>query len=121
MKRLKLLGILLLLSVITLLFVANFQKDTNTISINDPNVIKASLILLLVSFVPPVLLSFFNNRFSRMFSFYYQFIFLLGFLVLIPIGLFSFKGIPITILATCGVIISLWSLSVTKPDSHKRP
>ncbi|AYW45283.1 hypothetical protein LQF61_05250 [Tetragenococcus koreensis] len=116
MKRLVLLGVLLILSIATLLFVANFQKDTNTISINEPNVIKASVIMIIIFFLPPILLSFFNNRFSRMFSFYYQIIFLLGFLALVPIGLFSFRGIPITILASCGAIVSLWSLLITKPN-----
>lgn len=116
MKRFSLLGVLFILSFTTLLFLANFQKNTNTISINNPEVMKASIILLVILFLPPILLAFFKGRKSRMFSFYYQSLFLLGFLILIPTALLDFNGIPITILAVCGFLISLWSMTITKPS-----
>lgn len=116
MKRFRLLAILLIISVITLVLVANFQKDTNTISINDIDVIKASMIMIIMVFLPPIFLTFFESNRSRMLSFYYQFIFLFGFLILVPVGLFSFRGIPVTISALCGIVASLKSLSITKPE-----
>lgn len=116
MKRLSLLSILLIISILTLVFVAYIQRETNTISIYDPNVVKASIIMLVILFFPPMLLSFFDGRISRMISFYYQILFLLGFLILSPIGLFSFKGIPVTICAILGCIVSVKSLSITKPS-----
>lgn len=58
MKKVSLLGILFILSITALILVADLQKDTNTISINNPDVMTASTILLTVLFVSPVLFAF---------------------------------------------------------------
>ncbi|CEI83622.1 hypothetical protein J18TS1_04310 [Oceanobacillus oncorhynchi subsp. incaldanensis] len=117
MKRFVLLVFMLIVSIVTLFVTAYFQRDVNTLSLNDPQVIQASIIIMIILFIPPVLLSFFNHKFWRVISAIYQSIFFLGFIILVPTGVFSFQAVGISIVSLIGAVISLWSIFSTLPES----
>lgn len=117
LKRLSLLGLLLIVSILTLFLTAHFQRDVNTLSLNDPQVIQASILLMVILFFPPIGLSFFNHLFCRVISSIYQLIFFFGFVVLIPAGLLGFNAVLISIVSLFGAIISIWSILITLPKN----
>ncbi|MFD1413663.1 hypothetical protein [Oceanobacillus jeddahense] len=117
MKRLGLLVLTLIVSIIALFVTAYYQRDFNTLSLDDPQIIQASIIIMVILFIPPVLLSFFNHKFWRFISAIYQSMFFLGFIVLVPTGVFSFNAVFISIVSLVGAVISLWSIFITLPES----
>ncbi|GIN70284.1 hypothetical protein J14TS2_07590 [Bacillus sp. J14TS2] len=117
MKRFSLLVLLLIVSIITLFLTTYFQRDINTLSLNDPQVIQASIILMVILFFPPFVLSFLNNSACRVISSIYQLIFLFGFVVLIPTGLLGFNAVLISIASLVGAGISIWSIIITLPKN----
>jgi hypothetical protein len=120
MKRLAVLFLLMIISVITLFVTAYFQRDVNTLSMNDPQVVQASIILIVLLFALPVILSFFDNRILRIISSIYQSIFLFGFIILIPTGLLSFSAILVSIVSLLGAVVSAWSILITLPKNLRR-
>ncbi len=117
LKRLGLLFLMLIVSIVTLFVTAYYQRDMNTLSLNDPQVIQASIIVMVILFIPPVLLSFFNHKFWRFLSAIYQSMFFLGFIILVPTGVFSFNAVFISIVSLVGAVISIWSIFITLPES----
>ncbi|WP_040981122.1 hypothetical protein [Oceanobacillus jeddahense] len=117
MKRLGLLVLTLIVSIIALFVTAYYQRDFNTLSLDDSQIIQASIIIMVILFIPPVLLSFFNHKFWRFISAIYQSMFFLGFIVLVPTGVFSFNAVFISIVSLVGAVISLWSIFITLPES----
>lgn len=120
MKRLAVLFLLMIISVITLFVTAYFQRDVNTLSMNDPQVVQASIILIVLLFALPVILSFFDNRILRIISSIYQSIFLFGFILLIPTGLLSISAILVSIISLLGAVVSVWSILITLPKNLRQ-
>ena len=117
LKRFGLLILMLIVSIVTLFVTAYYQRDVNTLSLNDPQVIQASIIIMVILFIPPILLSFFNHKFWRFISAIYQSMFFLGFIILVPTGVFSFNAVFISVASLVGAVISIWSIIITLPES----
>ena len=110
----------LVIAVVAILLVAKHPTGPNTVSYDEPAGLWISIGMIIILFLPPLILSLFNNRIVRIISSVYQIFVVISFLVIIPIGFLSPDNISVSIVAVLGTIVSIASVIATlRIDSNK--
>ncbi|MBB4826274.1 hypothetical protein HNO89_003533 [Sporosarcina luteola] len=100
-------------AVIGLKFASKYPTNPyNTISFEEPFVHLFSLGMVVVLFLPPFILAFFQHIVIRIISAFYQGIIAISFLVLIPAGIFK-SNIWVIIIGIIGAILMIGSIVAT--------
>ena len=102
----------MILAIIALLLAAKNPTGPNTVSFDHPESLWLSLGMLIVLFLPPLILSFFNNLAVKVVSAIYQSFIVLTFLGLILVG-FIIPSFWVTTIGVVGTIVSICSIIVT--------
>ncbi|WP_018931963.1 hypothetical protein [Gracilibacillus lacisalsi] len=111
-KRLSMVFLTMILAIISLLLAAKNPTGPNTVSFDEPMGLLMSVGMLVVLFLPPLFLAFFNQLPLKIISAIYQGFIVLSFLVMIPIGFFI-PSVSVILVAVLGTIISICSVIVT--------
>ena|SRR5690625_267577 len=109
----------MVLSVVILLIAAQHPTGPNTVSFDDPVGFWISLGMLVAFFVPPLVLSFFNNLTVKVISAIYQSFIVIHFFILIPVG-YLIPGVSISVIGTLGALVSIGSIFVTVLVGYKK-
>lgn len=110
----------LVIAVVAILLVAKHPTGPNTVSYDEPAGLWVSIGMIIILFLPPLILSLFNNRIVRIVSSVYQIFVVISFLVIIPIGFLFPDNISVSIVAVLGTIVSIASVVATlRIDSNK--
>ncbi|MCM3368617.1 hypothetical protein QLH48_15910 [Bacillus safensis] len=112
-KRLSLVLLTLMMSIVVLLVAAKNSPGDNVISFDQPRILIISFGILVFLFIPPLVMSFFSNLIVRTISGVYQCFIVLSFLMLIPIGFLIPDGFLTIVVSIAGTIVSIASLIVT--------
>lgn len=112
-KRLSLVLLTLMMSIVVLLVAAKNSPGDNVISFDQPRILIISLGILVFLFIPPLVMSFFSNLIVRTISGVYQCFIVLSFLMLIPIGFLIPDGFLTIVVSIAGTLVSIASLIVT--------
>lgn len=112
-KRLSLVLLTLMMSIVVLLAAAKNSPGDNVISFDQPRILIISIGILVFLFIPPLVMSFFSNLIVRTISGVYQCFIVLSFLMLIPIGFLIPDGFLIIVVSIAGTLVSIASLIVT--------
>ncbi|SER24126.1 hypothetical protein SAMN04487944_10229 [Gracilibacillus ureilyticus] len=111
-KRFFMVFLTLILAIAALLLAAQYPTGPNTVSFDEPVPLLLSAGMLVLLFLPPLILSFFNNMVVKIISAIYQGFIVLSFLILIPIGLII-PSFWIIANAVAGAVVSISSIIVT--------
>lgn len=111
-KRLSMVFLTMVIAIISLLLAAKNPTGPNTVSFDKPLGLLLSVGMLVVLFLPPLFLAFFNQLAVKIISAIYQGFIVLSFLVMIPIGFFI-PSVSVMLVAVLGTIISICSIIVT--------
>ncbi|WP_029191019.1 hypothetical protein [Ornithinibacillus scapharcae] len=112
LKRFSMVFLTLVFAIVMLLLAAKNPTGPNTVSFDEPVALLLSLGTLVLLFVPPLILSFFNNFTVKIISAIYQGFVVLGYLILIPVG-YLIPSTSVIVTAAFGAIISVCSIIVT--------
>ncbi|WGD97886.1 hypothetical protein [Bacillus safensis] len=112
-KRLSLVLLTLMMSIVVLLAAAKNSPGDNVISFDQPRILIISIGILVFLFIPPLVMSFFSNLIVRTISGVYQCFIVLSFLMLIPIGFLIPDGFLTIVVSIAGTLVSIASLIVT--------
>ncbi|GLJ04560.1 membrane protein [Bacillus pumilus] len=112
-KRLSLVLLTLMMSIVVLLVAAKNSPGDNVISFDQPRILIISIGILVFLFIPPLVMSFFSNLIVRTISGVYQCFIVLSFLMLIPIGFLIPDGFLTIVVSIAGTLVSIASLIVT--------
>ncbi|MBR0641077.1 hypothetical protein [Bacillus safensis] len=112
-KRLSLVLLTLMMSIVVLLVAAKNSPGDNVISFDQPRILIISFGILVFLFIPPLVMSFFSNLIVRTISGVYQCFIVLSFLMLIPIGFLIPDGFLTIVVSIAGTLVSIASLIVT--------
>lgn len=111
-KRFSMVFLTMILAVVIVLLADKNPTGPNTVSFDEPAILWLSIGILVVLFLPPLVLSFFNHLVVKIISAIYQAFIVLSFIALIPIG-FIGSGFWVTVIAIVGTIVSICSIIVT--------
>jgi len=109
----------MVLAVIAVLLAAKNPTGPNTVSFDEPAILWLSIGIIAVLFLPPLILSFFNNLAVKIISAIYQAFIVLSFIVLVPVG-FIVPGLWVTVIGVVGTIVSICSIIVTISVGFKK-
>lgn len=112
LRRSSMVLLTLVLAIIALFLAAKYPTGPNTVSFDEPVILWFTLGILVVLFLPPFILSLFNNLVVKIISAIYQAFIVLTFLGLIPVGL-MIPSIWVIVIGVLGVITSIGSIIVT--------
>ncbi|KAB8126381.1 hypothetical protein F9U64_20180 [Gracilibacillus oryzae] len=118
-KRVAMIFLTLTFAIIILLLAAKNPTGPNTVSFDEPIGLLLSAGMVVVLFLPPLILAFFQHLVARIVSAIYQGFFVLSFLILIPVG-FLAPDFGVIIVAVAGIIISICSIVVTIVAGRKK-
>lgn len=111
MLRKVLLVFLTMCSAVTLLFIASKNAvGDQVISLEEPVAFRISVIMTIVLFLPPLILSFFNHPLINIINVVYQSFIVLTFIGLMPIGFMIQNGMTTTLFSFIGTILSVFSI-----------
>ncbi|MGG0777396.1 hypothetical protein ABE060_19550 [Bacillus rugosus] len=113
LKRLSLVFLTLIMSIVVVLMVAKDSPGDNVISFNEPIILMISIGIVVFLFIPPLAMSFFGNWVVRIISGVYQCFIVLTFMGLIPIGFLIPNGFLTILVSIGGTIVSIASVVVT--------
>ncbi|WP_024371974.1 hypothetical protein [Exiguobacterium sp. ZOR0005] len=111
-KRFSLAFLTMILAIATLFIAAKNSVGDNVISFDQPEVMKISIGIVVLLFLPPLILSFFNNNVVKVINAAYQAFIVLTFLGLIPVGFMIPNGMMTIIISILGTIVSIASVFV---------
>ncbi|MFC4402555.1 hypothetical protein [Gracilibacillus xinjiangensis] len=111
-KRFFMVFLTMVLAIVALLLAAKHPTGPNTVSFEEPAALLISAGMLVVLFLPPLILSFFNNLAVKVISAIYQGFIVLSFLIMIPIG-FIIPSYWVIANAVAGAVVSIGSIIVT--------
>jgi len=111
-KRLSMVFFTMVLAIIAALLAAKNPTGPNTVSFDEPVILLLSIGIIVVLFLPPLILSFFNHLAVKITSAIYQAFIVIGFLGLIPVG-FLIPSFSVIIIGTLGTIVSICSIIIT--------
>lgn len=113
-KRLSMLLILLVLSIISVLLAAKYPTGPNMVSYDDPLGLWLSVGVTGALFLVPIILSFFNHTAVKVISTVYQAMLILPIFVgLIPVGFIANGSIWVSVIGLIGAVLSISSMVVT--------
>jgi len=111
MIRKVLLVFLTMCSAVALLFIASKNAvGDHVTSLEEPVAFRISVIMTIVLFLPPLILSFFNHSLINIINVVYQTFIVLTFIGLIPIGFMIPNGMTTTLFSFIGTILSVFSI-----------
>ena len=111
MLRKVLLVFLTMCSAVALLFIASKNAlGDHVISLEKPVAFSISVIMTIVLFLPPIILSFFNRPLINIINVIYQSFIVLTFIGLMPIGFMIPNGMITTLFSFIGTILSVFSI-----------
>ena len=111
MIRKVLLVFLTMCSAVALLFIASKNAlGDHVISLEKPVAFSISVIMTIVLFLPPLILSFFNRPLINIINVIYQSFIVLTFIGLMPIGFMIPNGMTTTLFSFIGTILSVFSI-----------
>ncbi|KSU49558.1 hypothetical protein AS033_09335 [Exiguobacterium indicum] len=106
-----LLVFLTMCSAVALLFIASKNAvGDHVISLEEPVAFRISVIMTIVLFLPPLILSFFNHPLINIINVVYQSFIVLTFIGLMPIGFMIQNGMTTTLFSFIGTILSVFSI-----------
>jgi len=109
-KRVSLVLLSMALAVATLLIAARYAVGQSVLSFEQPQALSLSIAIVVLLFIPPLFLSFFENTVMKIINAAYQSIISLSFIGLIPMGFMTPDGsLPIVLTAVIGTAISIVS------------
>lgn len=109
-KRVSFVLLSMTLSVATLLLAARYAVGQSVISFDQPKALSLSIAIVVLLFLPPLFLSFFENTIMKVMNAAYQSIISLSFIGLIPMGFMTPDGsLVIVLTAVIGTVISIFS------------
>lgn len=111
-KRFSMVFLTMVLAIVALLITAKHPTGPNTVSFDEPVGLLISLGMIVALFLPPLILSFFNNLTVKVISAIYQAFIVISFLFILPIG-FIVPAYSIVIIGVLGAIVSICSIIVT--------
>ena len=110
----------LILAVVVVLLAARYPTGPNTVSYDEPVGLWISIGMLIVLFLPPLILSLFNNKVVSIIAAVYQSFVLIVFLGMIPTGFIFPEHIGVSFIAFLGALVSIASVIVIlKTSSNK--
>ncbi|WP_152656600.1 hypothetical protein [Oceanobacillus sp. CFH 90083] len=112
-KKILLIVLTLLTAIAAILLTARYPTGPDTISYDEPVSLLISIGMVVVLFLPPLLLAFFQHFIVRVISAIYQGFIAIAFIGLILASFFASAGISVTIAAITGTILSIASIFVT--------
>ncbi|MGG4265728.1 hypothetical protein [Peribacillus simplex] len=112
LKRFSLVVLTMLMATATLFVAAQNSVGENVISFDQPAAIIISIVIVVLLFLPPLILSFFDHIAVKIINAVYQSVIVLAFIGLIPIGFMVPNGSMTIIVAVLGTIVSILSLVV---------
>ncbi|WP_290787440.1 hypothetical protein [Exiguobacterium sp. UBA7533] len=111
MLRKVLLVFLTMCSAVALLFIASKNAlGDHVISLEEPVAFSISVIMTIILFLPPLILSFFNRPLINIINVIYQSFIVLTFIGLMPIGFMIPNGMTTTLFSFIGTILSVFSI-----------
>lgn len=109
-KRVSLVVLSMVLAVVTLLVAAQYAVGESVVSFDQPKTLSISVAIVVLLFLPPLFLSFFENGGVKIINAAYQSIIVLSFIGLIPMGFMTPNGsLLIVLTAVAGTLISMIS------------
>jgi|SRR5690625_2444160 len=111
-KRFSMVFLTMVLAIVALLIAAKHPTGPNTVSYDEPAGLWISLGILVVLFLPPLTLSFFNNLAVKIISAIYQAFIVISFLALVPVGFFV-PDFSVIVIGAVGTMVSICSIIVT--------
>lgn len=112
LKRLTFVCVTLCVAIVAVLVAARHSTG-NTISFKEPLSLYIAIGLIVVLFLPPFILSFFENPVLKIVNVIYQSLIVFSFVGLIPVGFLIPDGSSTLIVAVLGTVASLASVIVT--------
>ncbi|MFB3224938.1 hypothetical protein [Exiguobacterium sp. PHA03] len=112
LKRLTFVCVTLCVAIVAVLVAARHSTG-NTISFKEPLSLYIAIGLIVVLFLPPFILSFFENPVLKSVNVIYQSLIVFSFVGLIPVGFLIPDGSSTLIVAVLGTVASLTSVIVT--------
>jgi len=103
----------LIISIIAILLVARYPTGADAVSYDAPVGLYISIAMMIVLFLPPLILSLFNNRTVRIIFVNYQSFVVMIFLGISFIGLLDARHILVSFMGVLGALISIASILVT--------
>lgn len=109
-KRVSFVLLSMTLAVATLLLAARYAVGPSVISFDQPKALSLSIAIVVLLFLPPLFLSFFENTIMKVMNAAYQSLIVLSFTGLIPLGFVAPDGsLLIVLTAVLGTLISIVS------------
>lgn len=109
-KRVSLVVLSMVLSVVTLLVATQYAVGESMVSFDQPKALSISVAIVVLLFLPTLFLSFFENGVVKVINAAYQSIIVLSFIGLIPMGFMTPNGsLLIVMTAVAGTLISMIS------------
>lgn len=112
LKRLTFVCVTLCVAIVAILVAARHSTG-NTISFEEPLSVYLAIGLIVLLFVPPLVLSFFEHPVLKIINVVYQSLIVFSFVGLIPVGFLIPNGSSTIIVAVLGTVASLASVIVT--------
>ncbi|KOP28963.1 hypothetical protein ADM98_08555 [Exiguobacterium sp. BMC-KP] len=111
MIRKVLLVFLAMCSAVAQLFIVSKNAvGDHVTSLEEPVAFRISVIMTIVLFLPPLILSFFNHSLINIINVVYQSFIVLTFIGLMPIGFMIPNGMMTTLFSFIGTILSVFSI-----------
>lgn len=111
-KRILWLFLTLIIAIVAALLAAKHPTGPNTVSYDKPAELLLSIGMIIVLFLPPLILSLFENQGVRILSAVYQAFIVISFLGMIPLG-FLIPDVSVSVIAFSGTIVSIASMIAT--------
>ncbi|HBQ77675.1 MAG TPA: hypothetical protein DD663_12740 [Exiguobacterium sp.] len=112
LKRLTFVCVTLCVAIVAVLVAARHSTG-NIISLEEPLSVYMAIGLIVFLFLPPLILSFFENPVLKIVNVIYQSLIVFSFVGLIPVGFLIPNGSSTIIVAVLGTVASLASVIVT--------
>ncbi|WP_215147750.1 hypothetical protein [Exiguobacterium sp. s91] len=112
LKRLTFVCVTLCVAIVAVLVAARHSTG-NSISFEEPLSVYIAIGLIVVLFLPPLILSFFEHPVLKIVNVIYQSLIVFSFVGLIPVGFLIPNGSSTIIVAVLGTVASLASVIVT--------
>ena len=112
LKRLTFVCVTLCVAIVAVLVAARHSTG-KTISFEEPLSVYIAIGLIVVLFLPPLVLSFFEHPVLKIINVVYQSLIVFSFVGLIPVGFLIPNGSSTIIVAVLGTVASLASIIVT--------
>lgn len=112
LKRCSLVLITMGFAIAALLIAAQHSIGENAISYDQPMGLVISIGIVVFLFLPPLILSLFDNPIGTYINAAYQFFIVLSFIGMIPIGFMISNGFLMTVVSILGTITSAFTLFI---------